>query len=141
MAFGYDVLLRQTFHGFRVHILVAWPGVIVRFSLSPANVHETAVVPELVHGRQGVVVGNRNYWHPTLRETLAPQGPPQPRPLPDRYGLRSTRGPLPHQACVRTRDLWHLGHCLLRKVLSHTLAFLLNQGRDHPPLQLSKQVT
>ena len=42
---------------------------------------------------------------------------------------------------VRTRDLWHLGHRLLRKVLSHTLAFLLNQGRGHPPLQLSKLVT
>jgi len=73
-AFGYDVLLRQTFYGFRVHVLVAWPGVIVRFSLAPAAVHETAVVPELVDGRQGVVVGDRNYWSPTLRETLAPKG-------------------------------------------------------------------
>ncbi|MXZ23774.1 MAG: hypothetical protein F4Y80_02710 [Caldilineaceae bacterium SB0665_bin_21] len=115
-AFGYDGLLRQTFYGFRVHVLVAWPGVIVRFSLAPADVHETAVVPELVDGRQGIVVGDRNDWSPLLRETLAPhaaagplqaspagplaptQCPPQPRPVPDRYGLRSTRGPLPHQA-------------------------------------------
>ena len=101
VAFGYDVLLRQTFHGFRV----PWPGVIVRFSLAPTNVHETAVVLELVHDRQGVVVGDRNYWNPMLRETLAPQGPPQPRPLPDRYGLRSTRGPLPHQACPDERPV------------------------------------
>ncbi len=33
-----------------------------------------------------------------------------------------------------------LGHHLLRKVLSHTMAFRLNQGRDHPPLQISKLV-
>ncbi|MCY3658432.1 MAG: hypothetical protein OXG36_05330 [Caldilineaceae bacterium] len=52
-----------------------WPGpVVVRFSLAPADVHETAVVPELAHGRQGVVVEDRNYWSPLLRETLAPQG-------------------------------------------------------------------
>lgn len=36
-AFGYDVLLRQTFYGFRVHVLVAWPGVIVRFSRAPGQ--------------------------------------------------------------------------------------------------------
>lgn len=66
--------LRRTFHGFRVHVLVAWPGVIVHFSLALADVHETAVVPEWVHGRQDVVVGDRNYWSLLLRETLAPQG-------------------------------------------------------------------
>jgi len=159
-AFGYDGLLRQTFYGFRVHVLVAWPGVIVRFSLAPADVHETAVVPELVDGRQGIVVGDRNDWSPLLRETLAPQGlqlqapfkqarqDPWPRRSAHlsrvRYRIDTVFGPRVDRYLikrVRTRDLWHLGHRLLRKVLSHTLAFLLNQGRGHPPLQLSKLVT
>ena len=37
------------------------------------------------------------------------------------------------------RDLWHLTSRLLRKVLSHTVAFLLNHKLlGNPPLQLSK---
>ena len=55
--FGRDTLLRQTFYGFRVHALVSWPRVIVSFALAPASVHETAVVPELVGGREGTILG------------------------------------------------------------------------------------
>ena len=40
---------------------------------------------------------------------------------------------------VWARDLWHLTSSrLLRKVLSHTVAFLLNYQMGNPPLQLSK---
>jgi hypothetical protein len=40
---------------------------------------------------------------------------------------------------VWTPDMWHLVTRLLRKVLSHTVAFLLNHKLlDNPPLQLSK---
>ena len=41
---------------------------------------------------------------------------------------------------VWARDMWHLGNRLLRKALSHTMAFLLNQTRGNPPLQISKLV-
>ena len=36
------------------------------------------------------------------------------------------------------RDMWRLSNRLLRKVLSHTIAFLLNQAEGDPPLQLAK---
>ncbi len=39
---------------------------------------------------------------------------------------------------VWARDLWHLRSRLLRKVLSHTLAFLLNYRVGNQPLQLAK---
>ncbi len=39
---------------------------------------------------------------------------------------------------VWAKDLWHLGSRLLRKVLSHTVAFLLNHQLSNSPLQLSK---
>jgi hypothetical protein len=39
---------------------------------------------------------------------------------------------------VWARDLWHLTSRLLRKVLSHTVAFLLNYQVGNQPLQLSK---
>ena len=69
--FGHDTLLRQTFYGFRVHALVSWPGVIVSFAVVPASVDETAVVPDLVGGRQGTILGDRNYWSPKLKAELA----------------------------------------------------------------------
>jgi hypothetical protein len=39
---------------------------------------------------------------------------------------------------VWAKDLWHLAGRLLRKVLSHTIAFLLNHRIGNQPLQLSR---
>ncbi len=39
---------------------------------------------------------------------------------------------------VWAREMWHLASRLLRKVLSHTIAFLINHQMDNPLLQLSK---
>ncbi len=39
---------------------------------------------------------------------------------------------------VWAKDLWHLTSRVLRKVLSHTVAFLLNHRSGNQPLQLSK---
>ena len=73
-SFGYDTVSRQTFYGFRLHALVAFPGVIVSFGIVPANVHETQVVAELVNGREGILLGDRNYWSPLLKEELGSKG-------------------------------------------------------------------
>ena len=70
-GFGHDTVARQTFYGFRLHALVAWPGVIVSFGIAPAHVHETALTAELVNGRAGTVLADRNYWSPRLKEELA----------------------------------------------------------------------
>lgn len=69
-AFCKDTLTRQTFYGFRVHVRLCWPGVITRIALAPANIHKTAVVPDLTAGTRGLLVGDRNYWNPSLREEL-----------------------------------------------------------------------
>jgi Transposase DDE domain len=90
-AFGKDTLLKQTFYGFRVHMRVCWPGVIIRLSVAPTNAHELSVPPELLESTRGLFIGDRNYW------SLA---------------------------------LW--------KILSHTVAFLLNHRAGNPPLQLSQ---
>jgi hypothetical protein len=72
-AYGKDTLVRQTFYGFRVHVRLEWPGVIAQFCLAPANVHELAVVPELAT-TMGWLVGDRNYWQPTLRAEWQARG-------------------------------------------------------------------
>ena len=37
---------------------------------------------------------------------------------------------------VRARDLWHLTHRIVRKILSHTISVILNMKLGNPPLQL-----
>lgn len=156
-AFGYDSLARQTLYGFRLHALGACPGVIVGFSIAATNTHETAIVPELVSGRSGTLLGDRNYWSPKLMNELASRKidllapfksakhDPKPRASAFlarlRYRIETVFSQLAdryHIKRVGAKDMWHLNSRLLRKALSHTIAFLLNQARGNPPLQISK---
>jgi len=156
-AFGKDMLLRQTFYSFRVHARVCWPGVITRLSVDPANAHELRVLPKLVESTSGIIIGDRNYHSPKTEEELASMGVELLAPY-----CSKKRDPTPKWSILLSRlryridtffsqlvgrysikrvwacDLWHLMSRLLRKVLSHTIAFLLNHQMGNPPLQLSK---
>jgi hypothetical protein len=156
-AFGKDTLLKQTFYGFRVHVRVCWPGLISRISVAPANAHELSVVPEIVEGTSGLIVGDRNYHSPKTTEELAgmgiellaPYSSKKRDPAPQRsallsrfrYWIDTVFSQLSGRYSIKrvwARDLWHLTSRLLRKVLSHTVAFLLNHRSGNPPLQLAK---
>src|ERR687883_1727689 len=71
-AFGYDPVAHQTYYGLRLHLLVAWPGVITAATLAPANEADLAVAPQLLAGRAGWALGDKGYWSPALRAELAP---------------------------------------------------------------------
>jgi hypothetical protein len=156
-AFGKDTLLRQTFYGFRVHMRVCWPGLITRLSVAPANAHELSVLPELVERTSGLLIGDRNYHSPKTKEELAstgvellaPYSSKKREPAPKRstllsrfrYRIDTVFSQLTGRYSVKrvwARDLWHLSSRLLRKVLSHTVAFLLNHRTGNQPLQLAK---
>ena len=157
-AFGKDTLLRQTFYGFRVHMRVCWPGVITRLSVAPANAHDLRVLPELLESTRGLAVGDRNYHSPETREELArstgvallaPYRSKKRDPAPERsvflsrlrYRIDTVFSQLTGRYCVKrvwAKDLWHLAGRLLRKVLSHTVAFLLNHRAGNRPLQLAR---
>jgi len=66
-AFGKDTLLKQTFYGFRMHARVCWPGVITRFSVAPANIHELSIVPELAESTRGSLSGIATTIRPRRR--------------------------------------------------------------------------
>ena len=151
-AFGYDVVARQTFYGLRVHLRVAWPGVVTRVDLAPGNVPDAAMAPELLAGAGGWALGDRAYWHPALRaelwaRTLALLAPFRQRsqethPWP--WWLVRTRRRIETVIAqlverfqltrVWARDPWHLSARVLRKVLSHTTAVLLCLAADLDPL-------
>jgi len=136
---------------------VCWPGVITRFSVAPADAHELSIVPELTEGTSGLIVGDRNYHLPKIREQLAsmgvellaPYSSKKLDPNPERsvflsrlrYRVDTVFSQLTGRYSVKqvwARDVWRLSSRLLRKVLSHTVAFLLNHQLGNQPLQLSK---
>jgi len=119
--------------------------VIVGFELTPANIHDVTAAADLTAGVSGWLLGDRNYWSPSLREQLAQQTltlltpykaaqhehQPWPRWLTHmRRRVETVIGQLVeryHAKKVWARDVWHLSSRWLRKILSHTFAFLLCQ--------------
>lgn len=158
-AFGKDMLVRQTFYGFRLHVRLSWPGIITRFNLASANVHELKALPDLVEGTQGLVIGDRNYWSPALKAELkksqieleAPFRKATLDPYPEksarlsriRYRIDTVFSQLVERYRIKrvwARDMWHLTSRLLRKILSHTLIVALNQFQGNLPLHLADSV-
>jgi hypothetical protein len=156
-AFGRDSGSKATFYGFRHHLRGCWPGVLTALSVAPANVHDRDVVPELVEGATGEVLGDRNYWDPKLTAALEPAGIVLRAPFkkratdPDPVGSRLI-GRLRwrietvaaqfveryHLKRIWARDAWHLTSRVLRKALSHTLAVYLCLERGLPPLSFNR---
>lgn len=156
-AFGYDPVAQNTFWGFRVHALMAWPGVLVRLCIAPANQQELDVLPELARGQGGTVLGDRNYWSPKKRDLLASAGAAlrapfrnkkhDPRPKTSalmsrlRYRIDTVFGQMCERFAVKqvgARDSWHLVSRLLRVALSHTLMVQINMSQGRAPLQLDQ---
>src|SRR3954449_12531118 len=158
-AFGYDALAHQTYYGLRLHLLVAWPGVITAATLAPANEADLAVAPQLLAGLAGRALGDKGYWSPALRAALAPDGldliaPPRgksagakrwpPRLVQTRRRIETVLGQLAeryHAKRVRARDEWHLLARWLRKLVSHTFAVLLCQRAGLAPLAFAQLLT
>lgn len=158
-AFGYDAASKATFYGFRDHLRVCWPGVLTAQQMAAANIHDLDLVPELVEGAAGQVLGDRNYWDPKLTAALVPAGIALEAPFkkratdPDpersrvlgrvRWRIETVASQLVerfHRKRTWARDAWHLTSRALRKTLSHTVAVFLCQERSLSPLAFDKLI-
>lgn len=154
-AYGRDSVHRQTFYGFRVHLRTSLSGVVLAVELAAANASEPALVLELLSAPVGTGIGDRNYWAPVMQEAVAAAGGRLLAPYkhasrdPDpkrsrglmvwRKRIETTIGQLVSDfGCrrVKVKDLWHLRHRLIRKILSHTVGVWLNVEAGREPLQL-----
>jgi hypothetical protein len=159
-GFGRDHTIKQTYYGFRLHVRVAWPGVITRFAVCAADVADLAVLEDLAEQSAGSCLADRNYWSPDVHERLAEQGVQMLVPFkkashdpePERsHAISSIRYRIEtvfSQLCERfsikrvwARDMWHLSSRLLRKVLAHTVAIVLNRAEGNEPLRLAQLLT
>jgi hypothetical protein len=159
-GFGKDHTIKQTFYGFRLHVRVAWPGVITRFSVCAANVSDLAVLEELTEETAGSCLADRNYWSADLHQLLAGHGlqmlvpfkkasrdpdPQRSRAISSmRYRIETVFSQLCERFRIKrvwARDMWHLASRLLRKVLAHTVAIVLNRAEGHDPLRFAELLT
>jgi hypothetical protein len=123
-AYGKDVVARQTFYGFRLHARLASPGVITRFAVAPANVHDLTLLPALVEETSGVV-GDRNYWSPSLTTQLRHAG--LALLVPYRW---TTRDPTPARSALLSRVRYRIDtvfsqlveRCTLKRIWPAILA-------------------
>lgn len=156
-SYGMDHLLRHAFYGFRVHVRVAWPGVITRFIVAPAHLSDLAVVETLVDKTQGYCLADRAYWSPAVKqwrreqglEMVVPYKKASQDPHPQwsskvssiRYRIETVFSQIVERYQVKrvwARDLWHFSSRVLRKVLSHTAAFVLNRSAEHSALRFAR---
>src|SRR5919112_957207 len=140
------------FLGMRAHVLIAWPGIMLRADVCGANVHDTHLA-------------DRNYWSPQLRGQLHDvEGGPM---LVARFKLKNTterkRGlAWPrwlsekrqkietvfsqlverfNMKKVRTRDAWHFCSRFVRKLLSHTMAVVFCRREGIAPTRFGGLLT
>lgn len=148
---------RGRFFGFRVHLRISDQGACSAATVAPANIIDPQLVPELAVAG-GQAVADRAYWNPLIQQQLQQQSgftllaPFRKRssdPWPQRSKLlsrlRQTIEVVIAQLAVRfhaqrtwARDLWHLTVRLGRKILSHTVALLLNWLQGNPILQIDR---
>src|SRR6516225_256842 len=152
---GYCHLRKRTFYGFRLHLRVSRDGVLLGYQLASARNSEKAVLPELGLPVGSVGIGDRNYWSPELRQRLRAGGVTLLAPYYHksrdtdrkrsarlgavRYRIETSNGQLAERYGIKrtwAKDLWHLCHRIIRKILSHTALALLNFRAGHQPMQL-----
>lgn len=158
-SFGSSATKLGTFYGFRGHLLINAQGVILGLEVTPAHVDERDVVPELVVGLQGLLLGDKGYIRSSLTTELKEQELTLLTPLRknmDYYNPLFNRTVSRHRQLVETvighlchwfdierilaRDLWHLTSRLARKILAHTVIISLNRSYGRPWLQFEDLV-
>jgi hypothetical protein len=155
--YGYDHLRRRTYYGFRLHLRTSRHGVIMAYRLASARVADAAMVEALGPPRGSTGVGDRHYWDPALRRRLEAAGVELRAPYyqrskdPDRagsaklasvrYRIETVNGQLAERLEVKrtwARDVWHLVHRVIRKILSHTVMVCLTVRATLPPLSFDR---
>ena len=56
------ILVGKDGHSFRVHVRIEWPAIFSRVVVAPGNWSEPRLVPHLLEGVPGYVLGDRGYW-------------------------------------------------------------------------------
>jgi hypothetical protein len=155
--YGYDHLRKRTYYGFRLHLRTSREGVIEAFTVTSARVADATVTPALTPPPGSVGIGDRGYSNPAMRRLLEAGGvtlhapyyqrsrdpdPVRSRQLASvRYRIETVGSQLTvryHMKQARARDVWHLVHRVIRKILSHTVMICLDVQETNAPLSFDR---
>jgi len=154
-AYGYNAAKKQTFYGFKLHLLATQTGVVLDFALVPANrVDGDLTAPLLSETARLVVLGDKAYLNAPLQAALArhhevtlltPQRAnqtpdPHPHPLTPllsslRQAIETLNAQLAEQFQIeRNRAKSVPGLCarIQAKLTAHTLGVYLNEWLGQP---------
>ena len=160
-AYSYCASKKEYYYGFHGHIVISSIGVITAGTFAAANIDERDVSPELVEKINGLVLGDKGFLRPSLKQELARRGVYLETSLRDNMHderpksflkwLTGTRrlietviGQLSerfHIEKIRARDLWHQASRFWRKLLAHTVGVMLNIKLDNEPLRFELLIT
>jgi hypothetical protein len=155
--YGHCAAKQMDYYGFKLGLRIARSGMITYYPLLPARPHDIQFLEELVENFSGTVPADRGFID-ALRQALLQerQGvtvitptrknmtetvPFQLRKICQRWRKRietvgsqlTDRFAIDH---IRVRDIWHLQHRLIRKILAHTIGVFLNLQLARNPLDL-----
>lgn len=154
-GFSYCAAKDQKYYGFEGHLMTSDEGVICGQTFAMASLDERDVIHDIVGNIQGLLIGDKGYIRPRLKEDMANQGidlqtplrknMQDPRPkayvkelMRKRRLVETVIGQLTerfHIEKVRARDTWHLSNRFIRKILAHTVGVFLNKLLGNKPLQ------
>jgi len=161
---GYCAAKKMHYYGFKLGLRIARCGMITHYPLLAARPHDVKHLPTLVEDCTGLAPADKGFIDPWEQQFLAANQDLVVVTAKRRnMKAASPHPPVLHQACakwrqkietvgsqlsqhfaianIRVRDLWHLQHRLIRKVLAHTVAVFLNLQLGRPPLDLDDLVT
>jgi hypothetical protein len=155
--FGYCAAKDMHYYGFKLGLRISTIGMITNYSILPARPHDIQNLETLLEGFEGTAPADKGFIdkfrhsfllerHNILvvtphRKNMKPNLPEhllkfcgRARKLIETVGSQLTgRFKADH---IRTHDLWHFQHRLIRKILAHTVCVFLNLCSNRPPLDL-----
>ncbi|QRQ83055.1 IS982 family transposase [Paralysiella testudinis] len=129
-AFGYCASKAERYYGFKGHIVINATGLITNLTFAAANVDERDMVAEITDNIKGLLIGDKGYIRPDLKEELASRDIDLQTPLrknmadvrskewvqwlcKKRRKVETVISQLTERFkinAVKVKDLWHLSH-------------------------------
>lgn len=152
---GFCAAKQLFYYGFKLGLRISRLGMITHYALLPARPHDLHLLDDLLAGFTGVAIGDKGFIDAYRQQQLAnkrsielltpakrnmlPQLPPALHRLTKRWRklIETVGAQLAGRFAIeriRVRDLWHLQHRIIRKILAHTLAIVLNLQLGRNPL-------
>ena len=133
-------------------LLINVSGMITNFTFTSAKINESIFAPDMLDNIKGLLGEDMGYispdlyeycfkWYVDLQKNMSDKKPLSvinrlknaSRNIETLIGQLSQRS---NMQKVRARDLWHLSHRFMRKILAHNFCFVINRQLGNPPLQV-----